>query len=101
MEDKTSEPSAPRYVIASLERTCYACPSQYEGKLVDGRVFYMRYRWGILSVRVAARDEDLFTSEDIIVYCETIGGEFEGVLNEDELIEKLSHLFDFSGLGKS
>lgn len=96
MEDQvSSKPNAPRYVIASMERTCYACPSQYEGKLVDGRVFYMRYRWGMLSARVAARDEDLFTSEDTVVYCERIGGEFQGLLDEDELTEKLSHLFDF------
>lgn len=28
----------------TFDRTCMACPSQWEGKLEDGRMFYMRYR---------------------------------------------------------
>lgn len=92
-EDKSQ--LAPRLVLASLEKTTYACPTQYEGKLVDGRVVYMRYRWGKLSVRVAGQEADLFTSKDTVIYCETIGEEMAGVLDNEELIEKLSHLFDF------
>ena len=35
----------------SLIKTCEACPSQWEGTLDDGRNFYIRYRWGYLSLR--------------------------------------------------
>lgn len=38
--------------IASLKRTCIACPSQWEGVLEDGRPIYIRFRWGELSVRL-------------------------------------------------
>ena len=39
--------------ISSIVQTCVACPSQWEGLLDDGRCFYIRYRWGHLSVRVS------------------------------------------------
>lgn len=35
--------------VAYLEQTCTACPSQWEGKMEDGRYVYIRYRWGALS----------------------------------------------------
>jgi hypothetical protein len=33
-----------------LEKTCTACPAQWEGELSDGMFFYVRYRYGVLSV---------------------------------------------------
>jgi hypothetical protein len=35
--------------IISCERTCTACPSQWEGVCSDGRHIYVRYRWGCLT----------------------------------------------------
>jgi hypothetical protein len=44
--------------IVDLERTTWACPTQWEGKLEDGRTLYARCRHGELSVGVGAdRDE--------------------------------------------
>ena len=39
--------------VKELKRTCIACPAQWEGILSDGRIAYIRYRWGYLSVRVS------------------------------------------------
>ncbi len=39
--------------VDSIVQTCPACPSQWEGTLDDGRMIYIRYRWGRLSVRVS------------------------------------------------
>lgn len=36
--------------IKDLKRTCYACPSQWEGTLEDGHMIYIRYRHGRFSV---------------------------------------------------
>ena len=47
-----------RYRAASIEQTCTACPSQWEGKLAGGRMFYVRYRWGILAVNISAKPTD-------------------------------------------
>lgn len=38
--------------LKRLERTCIACPSQWEGETEDGREVYVRYRHGRLSVEV-------------------------------------------------
>lgn len=37
-------------IIEHLTQTCGACPSQWEGELEDGRMLYIRYRWGYLSI---------------------------------------------------
>ena len=42
-----------RLKVVKLEKTCRACPAQWEGKLEDGRMIYIRYRWGRLSIRVS------------------------------------------------
>ncbi|MBW8687903.1 hypothetical protein [Chitinophaga rhizophila] len=36
--------------IIQIECTCSASPTQYEGILEDGRMFYFRFRWGKLSI---------------------------------------------------
>lgn len=40
--------------IAEQRQTCYGCPDQWEGRLVDGRYFYLRYRHGWASLGVGA-----------------------------------------------
>ena len=40
-------------VATSLKQTCSACPSQWEGHLEDGRMFYIRFRWGGLAVSIS------------------------------------------------
>lgn len=39
--------------VIELEKTCEACPAQWEGQLEDGRMIYIRYRFGWLSIRVS------------------------------------------------
>jgi len=34
--------------LEELKRTCFACPSQWEGKLADGLRIYVSYRCGTL-----------------------------------------------------
>jgi hypothetical protein len=38
--------------VSELRETCASSPSQWEGRLSDGRPFYIRYRWGFLSVSI-------------------------------------------------
>jgi hypothetical protein len=38
--------------IASSAQTCWACPEQYEGQLIDGQFFYFRYRFGCATLGV-------------------------------------------------
>jgi hypothetical protein len=38
--------------VTSLEQTCGACPSQWEGRTIDGDYLYIRYRFGTLTVNL-------------------------------------------------
>jgi hypothetical protein len=42
--------------VETLTQTCTACPSQWEGRLVDGRPIYIRFRHGELSIRIGRPD---------------------------------------------
>jgi len=46
------------YNMIEKHRTCMACPSQWEGKLDDGRMFYMRYRHSHFSFEVSLKPTD-------------------------------------------
>lgn len=41
-------------MVADHRRTCSACPTQYEGTLVDGRTFYFRFRFARATLGVGA-----------------------------------------------
>ncbi len=80
-------------IVDSITQTCGACPSQWEGHLKDGRMFYARYRWGCLSIEVSkepTNDVYMAMGEDgDLIYNEQLGGEYDGVLGQAELIEKM------------
>lgn len=62
--------------IADLRRTTTISPSQWEGRLTDGRPLHIRYRWSQLSVRVGSKGQ---SADDVArgsVW-------FEGALGED------------------
>ena len=44
--------------LQSIEKTCTACPAQWEGELSDGTRFYVRYRFGVLRVGFGATPDD-------------------------------------------
>lgn len=88
-------------LLRELRKTCGACPSQWEGTLEDGREVYIRYRWGGLEVVVGKTVDQaidaLFTVGPLregqeILLQEQIGGEYDGVLSESELFERIGHL---------
>jgi len=85
-----------RPVVKSLEQTCEACPSQWEGEFEDGSYFYIRYRWGRLragkghSLSEAIQDQD--------TYVTYTGDCLSGYLSQKEMITILSEIFNFNKL---
>lgn len=80
--------------INDLTCTSDACPTQYEGFLDDGRMVYIRYRWGYLSIRVS-----LNSTENVMVavsspeiYGEQLGDCLDGHLDHERLIEILNNI---------
>ena len=73
--------------IVSIERTCYACPSQWDAKTKDGRNVYIRYRWGKLSVSVGepGDDEEMSGVNGDCVFAGAIGDSYDGMLEYKDL----------------
>ena len=77
--------------VENIIQTCCACPSQWEGKLKDGRMFYARYRHGHLTIELSkgVTDDVYDAIGENIIYSETIGGTYDGVLDQSDLVDKM------------
>ena len=86
-----------KYKIALIKQTCGACPSQWEGFTEDSRPFYIRYRYGVLSVYVG--EVGGLSAFDALdggnIYCENHGGELDGVMSESKMMELTSGVLDW------
>lgn len=84
-------------LVVAMKQTCSACPSQWEGELEDGRMLYVRYRWGELSAGVG---EDIKAavkngrSEETLFF-EHVGDGFDGSMTFEELKGHLQGLLEF------
>ena len=71
--------------IKYIRKTCERNPSQWEVKLIDGRMLYIRYRWGALSIRVSSKKTDgimdAVNGKEILG--EKLGTGFDGFLDDD------------------
>ncbi len=85
------------YKVVELEQTCWACPSQWEGKLDDGRMIYIRYRSGLLSVDVSpepTNNLDGLTDWDRVFF-KRIGDMLDGLINYLEVKKELKGVVEF------
>jgi hypothetical protein len=70
-----------RALVVEDEQTCYACPTQWEGRLTDGRYFYFRYRGGWASLALGD------SAGEVAGRCDhemQIGGYFDGSMDDGE-----------------
>jgi len=85
--------------VNKIIRTCSACPSQWEGTLSDGRMIYIRYRWGFLTVSVS--DGPTNSIDDAVkgykIYSEQIGDPLDGILGYGKLKGIISDFVDLPG----
>lgn len=90
---KASKPGGP-LELATLTRTCLACPSQWEGTLDDGRAIYVRYRHGALSVGIGEDIDDAVRNgmSDQAFYAADIGDGLDGFMDAEELKTRLDGL---------
>lgn len=66
--------------VKSLEMTCGACPSQWEGEFEDDSPVYIRYRWGYLGVYdIAFGGTQLFGKQ--------VGDGLHGVMTAKEMLQ--------------
>ena len=72
--------------VKKYEKTCNACPAQWDIYLEDGRYIYVRYRWGTLSLTLSDSPENVFDNGEVI-FCESLEGPFDGYMSDEELQE--------------
>ena len=77
--------------IKSLQQTCFACPSQWEGELEDGRFIYIRYRWGNLGFGIGNTLSEAIENYN---YGEDLGKEFDGVMETNDMLRHLGDMAD-------
>jgi hypothetical protein len=77
--------------VATVKQTCTSCPSQWEGTLHDGRCFYIRYRWGGLTIGFGASVGDAVGNREFVDY---FGDEFDGELAESVAAEWLGKVLE-------
>ena len=83
----------------SIEQTCVACPSQWAGWTTDNRQFYIRYRWGYLSLRFGEIGDasGLAAVGGTEAYGADIGDGLDGYMSGSAMRRHLSGHLDFSG----
>jgi hypothetical protein len=72
------------YALAKLHCVGGAFPSQWDGLTTDGRLVYVRYRWGCLTVNVS-RDVGNQFNEDVVFRAQ-IGHATDGTLSTAEML---------------
>lgn len=83
--------------VVALQKTCIACPSQWDGVLEDGRAIYARYRHGALSVGVGDDPEEAVRNSwtEQALYADYVGDGFDGFMDFEELKVHLHGLLEF------
>ncbi len=74
-------------LVKTVAQTCNWCPSQWEGRTVDRRPIYARYRYGCLCVhvgRIGGTIRNVIKSGKELVR-ESIGDRWDGVMTYAEL----------------
>ncbi len=85
--------------VLSYLQTCVAVPSQWEGTLEDGRMFYVRFRNGRLRVSVSpAPTMDVMEAvRGAALLEQLVDGPDDGFMEEDEMLEMTASVLAFSG----
>lgn len=80
-------------IVKNIIKTCTACPSQWEGHLEDGRMFYARYRYGYLTIEISKEPtndvEKAMLDDANLIYNKQLGDDFDGTMESETLIEKM------------
>lgn len=82
--------------VVQLTKTCGACPTQWEGKLEDGRMIYFRYRSGRCTLDVSESptndiDDAVMGFE---VHNHKAADEWDGCMSDSEVMDIIGRYFD-------
>ena len=72
------------FTVKSIKKTCYACPSQWEGKTEDGKDIFIHLRNGYFYCNIDGKQ----------IYESTPNG-FDGVMDNNEMMRELRFVLYF------
>jgi hypothetical protein len=77
--------------VVKIIKTCNMCPAQWDGVTDDNRQFYVRYRWGCLTVSIGEPGDASEYAAVVgrIVFNRQLGGPFAGSMDYQALCEHL------------
>jgi hypothetical protein len=81
-------------VVTTLVRTCLRSPSQWQGQTSDGRVVYVRYRWGCLEIGIGTSLDDAILNSGKL-FERRLGGRYDGSMEIDQLREATLGLIEW------
>jgi len=89
-----------KLILKKLINTCTLCPSQWEGELDDGRLIYIRYRWGYLRVELGPHnithiDKEFLDNSHTIFDWES-EDDFDGIMSLERLVYLTRHILNYS-----
>lgn len=86
--------------VKTLVQTCLVAPSQWEGLLTDGRMFYVRCRHGRLEVRLSpAPTADAFDAvRGPVVLERRLEDPHDSYMEESVMMEMTAPVLDFDGI---
>lgn len=84
--------------LVILKKTCYACPSQWEGVLNNGQSIYIRYRYGTLWVGIGEDIDEAVTNSHNNCEIMKPNNPYDGVINDEQMFK---YLANHHNIGKS
>ena len=74
-----------KYIVSELEMITNICPTQWEGRTLDGLMFYARYRWGGLSVDIGGNQ----------IFYKNYNDPFHGVMSTNTMMQLTSEIITY------
>ncbi len=82
--------------ITEIKCTCNVSPTQYEGKLDNGKMFYFRFRWGGLEISESETPtneiDDAVTGKVVLEH--QTDDQWNGSLSPEEVITYLASVYN-------
>lgn len=82
--------------LERIVQTCSACPSQWDAWDKEGQRYYIRYRFGSLTVDKVPEDLDNSSILDWKnIFTQEIGGEWDGEMSLDDMMRHTGFKFTY------
>ena len=76
-------------VLTELRHTCFACPSQWEGRDTEDRPVYIRYRHGRLTVSIGPPGGSISDAiESGVDWDDYVGSDLDGCMGTGDMLKR-------------